>query len=347
MKNKLLDKLKFDPAEAIQQDSRAKHEAIKQKQLAKKYEQALKDKEAAERRLEVALALKDRKPAKPIKSKPSKGQKPHATAIVIFSDWHVGETVNPATVNGLNEYNPEIAKRRSEAVTQRALLLIDDARNLATVDTVVVALLGDFITGYIHEELQQTNSLSPINEVKYAAQLLESSMRTIIDQSGAKKIQVVTCVGNHGRTTKKTQHANRNDTSYETLLYASVEQATRDPRVQWDGGNGYVTLARIGNHRIRFTHGDSIKYKGGVGGMSIPVIKQLHNRNASPLPAEYDFFGHLHQWTPGTNWLCNGSLIGYSSYAIDLGCPYQEPLQSFALLDHERGMTRVMKLFCD
>jgi hypothetical protein len=348
MAKKLLDKLKFNAREAIQNDARAKQEQVKQKQLAKKYEQALKDKEATQKRLAALEALDTRKPVKPLTTKATKGQKPHATAIVVFSDWHVGETVDPRKVSYLNEYNLEIAKQRSEAVTRRALTMIEDSRGLATVDTLVVALLGDFITGWIHEELAQTNALAPPMEVFYASELIERSLRTLLEQSGCKRVHVVTCVGNHGRMTHKTQAANRNETSYEYLMYRNVAKFIgNDPRITWDHGEGYVAYAEIGKQRVRFMHGDSIKFQGGVGGITIPVMKSILRRNVGPKKSHYDIIGDKHTFTPGLNWHCNGSMIGYSTYAEFKGFEYQEPLQSFCLMDHERGMVCVKKLFCD
>ncbi len=345
-KPSLLDKVRFDPQEAIRQDTRAKADQVKQKQLAQKYEQALKSKEELEKRIAVLEALDTRKPAKSFKAISGKGKSP-ATGIVVFSDWHVGETVDPRKVSGLNEYNLEIAKRRAQAVTQRALLLTEDARNLATVDTLVVALLGDFISGFIHEELAQTNSLAPPMEVEYASELLEASLKTLLDYSGCKNIHVVTCVGNHGRITHKTQAANRNETSYEYLMYRSIAKYVRDPRITWDHGLGYVSYVDIGRFRIRCQHGDSIKFAGGVGGVTIPTIKQILRRNQSPKRADYDIIADKHTWTPGSKFHINGSLIGYSTYAETKGFEFEEPVQSFLLFDHERGLTRALKLFTD
>jgi hypothetical protein len=345
MAKRFADKLKFDAKESLEADARARRQKIEVTQLAKKLEQALKEKEALETRVLELTALSSRKPQKPIKYKPCK-EKPPATAIVNFSDWHCEEVVHANTVNGLNEHNLEIAKKRSEAFTRRALMMLEDSRGLATVDTLVLGLLGDFFSAYLHEELSQTNLLSPLRAKCYAADLLETSIKTILEHGNLKRIIIPTCDGNHGRTTKKVQHHNRQDMSLEADMYRSLARAIQDPRVEWliERERGYQVILEVGKHRLRFMHGDSIKYQGGIGGMSVPVIRQLYSRNAT-CRADHTFFGHLHYWTPGTNWTCNGSSIGYTPYAAHCGMPFQEPLQTFALLDHERGITRAMKLF--
>jgi hypothetical protein len=34
--------------------------------------------------------------------------------VILASDWHIEETIDPETINYLNEYNPKIAKQRAE-----------------------------------------------------------------------------------------------------------------------------------------------------------------------------------------------------------------------------------------
>jgi len=293
--------------------------------------------------------ITNRKPTKPFKSV-AKDQKHPATAIVIFSDWHVGETVRPEQVNGLNEYSPAIAKKRAEAVTQNALRLIEDARGMATVDTLVIGLLGDFITGWIHDELSQTNAMPPIEETLFVGELLEASLRSFEKNSGCSQIHIVCLVGNHGRHTKKTQAANRTATSHEYGMYCQLARSLKGTRLGWHSLSphaGYVAMLDIGGGHVgRFMHGDSIKYQGGIGGMTIPVIKQIYRRNEKQ-KADFDFFGDKHTYWPGPNFQANGSLIGYGAYGNFLGFPYQDPLQTFALCDHRRGMVSVRKLFCN
>jgi hypothetical protein len=344
-RKRLAEMIEHDPQEELQRDRDKRTAKLANEQLAKQYKEALAKIDELSEQVEALTALDKRKPVKAYSVKTDK-RKSDATAIVVFSDWHVGEVVQPEKVGGLNEYNPGIAEQRSKAVIERALLMIDDSRNLANVDTLVVALLGDFITGWIHDENEQTNALTPIEETQFAADLIEKSLLTIAERSGCKRIIVPTCVGNHGRTTKKTQAANRNATSFEYGMYKSLRRRLNSSVFDWRVGEGYQEIVKIQDHVLRLHHGDSIKYQGGIGGLTIPTIKQIHRRNTK-VKAHHDFFGHLHTWTPGDGFTCNGSLIGYNAYADFLGLPYQEPLQTFALCDHRRGITRNQKLFTD
>jgi hypothetical protein len=120
-------------------------------------------------------------------------------------------------------------------------------------------------------------------------------------------------------------------------------------KVRWhclDDTLGYLTTYQCGNAVIRLCHGDGVKFQGGIGGIHVPVNKRI-SRDNTWVKADYDFFGHFHHWQQGDNFCCNGSIKGVDAYAATKGFPYQEPLQTFALCDHKRGMVRVMKLFCD
>ena len=55
--------------------------------------------------------------------------------------------------------------------------------------------------------------------------------------------------------------------------------------------------------------------------------------------ADLNVFGHFHQLVDGGNFVCNGSLIGYNSFALSIKAPFQKPRQAMFLLDKKRGRT--------
>jgi kynurenine formamidase len=64
--------------------------------------------------------------------------KTQSTAVMLASDWHIEENINPETINYLNEYNPEIAKERAEKFWQNGLHLIDMMAKDERIENVVV-----------------------------------------------------------------------------------------------------------------------------------------------------------------------------------------------------------------
>lgn len=344
MKDDLIDRLN---AESQLAEDTALGRAVLAKRVSDaKYKAALARIEELETRCDLLTSLDGRKASPPWKPATRK-RGASGTAVFVWSDWHVEERVDPLKVNGVNEHDLQIAEARAKRLTERSLMLLEDARQLTKIDTLVVALLGDFISGYIHPELEETNLLSPLEATAFAEDLLERALRTILKESGVKRIIVPTCVGNHGRTTLKTRIGSMVENSFEQSMYHHLARIFRhEPRITWQIGEGYHNWLDIEGHAVRFHHGDAIKYGGGVGGMAIPTNKAVAAWNRTKVAA-VDFFGHLHTWLNMRKWCSNGSAIGFGAYSVFIKAEYEPPSQTFAVIDRDRAMTRALQVFCD
>jgi hypothetical protein len=266
-----------------------------------------------------------------------KSNRATAVAFALASDWHVEEEVDPNTVNGLNEFNLEIADARIKKFFKTIVRLTEIERAGADIETLVFAILGDTFSGYIHEELREANSLSPTQTILWLQERIVEGLETL--KPHFKEIVIPTSIGNHGRTTIKPRHATAYKNSYEWLLYKVLEAQTTDEKVRWQISDSYHNLMTVFDKRIRFHHGDSLKYQGGIGGLTIPVEKAIAAWNKSPARADLDIFGHWHTYQQNRNWLCNGSLIGHSAYAVSIKASFEPPAQTYFLLDKKRGRT--------
>jgi len=332
------------PEEALERDRIVRNLRVKVSQAESKYHAAVNRVERLETQIETLTKLAARKPVR-VPSKPTRKRDADGTAVLVLSDWHVEELVQPERVNGLNEFTLEIAAQRIANTFDRALLLLEDARHLSRIDEMVVAVLGDLISGYIHEELQEGNQLAPLPATMFAADCLEAGLRKLLAHGKLSRIVVPACFGNHGRTTPRRRVATGADNSFERNLYLHLARRFRDDlQVQWNIAEGYHNWLEIQGRQVRFHHGDAIRYWGGVGGISIPINKAIAAWNKSRR-ADLDIFGHLHQWLWGWNWLCNGSLIGYAPFSVEIKADYQPPLQSFCVIDRDRGLVRALPLF--
>lgn len=311
------------------------------KELDGKYREALRQIEETETRFENLLAIKE--PVSPVKieADPS-SDKGEAVAIVQASDWHVEESVEPATVNWLNKYDLDIARRRAENYFRNTLKLIRKERQDVTIDKLVLHLAGDTISNYLHPELEESNNLSPIEAIRFVKELFVGGLRLWRDDGEFKKIQVVTSYGNHGRLTHKPRFSTGHKNNLEWLAYHDLSAIFQDdPIIQFQVEDGYFNYLQVYDKLLRFHHGDAIKYGGGIGGLSIPLTKAVHRANQQR-KADADFIGHFHQLMPYSRvnkFIVNGSLIGFNAYALRIGASPEEPLQSFHLLDSRRGFT--------
>jgi len=276
--------------------------------------------------------------------KPRTG-KNEATAILIASDWHIEEPVLPETVNGYNEYNLDIARERAKNFFRNGLYMIKKEQQNANIDSVVLALIGDFITGYIHPELEEEALLSPPMALEMAEELIIEGIDFLLKDGCFKKLIIPCCYGNHARTTKKIRVSTGWQNSYETLMYRHLAKLyEKNDRVTFKVSMGYHNILDVYGHILRFHHGDGIRGGSGIGGITIPVNRAISRWNDKE-HATMDFLGHFHQLQFQSRFICNGSLIGYSPFAARIGAAPEEPKQAFCLIDKKHGRTVCAPIF--
>lgn len=277
----------------------------------------------------------------------SDGKFSESTAFILCSDLHYEETVDPRTVDGLNEYNTKIATKRFHKIFQNGLKLVEMARSKSNIKKLVLWLGGDLISGYIHEELVENNSMSPIEASVDVYKLCISAIDFLVENGGFDEIIVMTSIGNHSRTTEKLRISTCVDNSYEWLIYnflALYYEKSNTVKVKLS--RGYFNYLDVYGRLIRFHHGNFIRYAGGVGGITIPMNKAIAQWNQSK-SAYLDVFGHWHQTMSTKNAICNGSIIGYGPYAVSIKAAFEKPRQSFFLIHPNWGKTIEAPIFVD
>jgi hypothetical protein len=305
-------------------------------ELKRKYEEALRTIETRDQELHTVRSLADLLETFKIEPKHETSTS-EATVVAVASDWHIEERVG-IEVGGLNTYNLEIAGKRATKFFQGVLRLTRLLAQDIKIETIVLALLGDFITNDIHEEMSDICEVLPIHALARAESLIVSGIEFLLEHFDGNL--VVPChSGNHARTTKTTRFSSENGHSLEYLMYLHLASYFRNnPRVKFiipDGPHSYMDVY---GQTIRFQHGHMVKYQGGVGGIYIPVNKAIAQWNKAR-KADLDVFGHFHQLRDGGNFICNGSMIGYNSFALSIKADYEPPKQALFLLDKKRGRT--------
>ena len=316
----------------------------KLKDTDKKYRKLIQENARLQRELEGRDAL--RSSTKFHHINPKKGSGGEATAFALASDWHVEEVVKPEMVSGKNEYNPDIARKRATLYFQRVAKLVQKERQDVTINNLVLGFLGDFISGNIHEELLENCALEPIRAIMLAQELLGGGIRFLLDNTDLK-LTVVCHSGNHGRITKKVHVSTESGNSLEYGMYHNLRQLfANEKRVTFVVAEGYFTHLKVYDSTVRFHHGHSIGYGGGVGGILIPLLRAIYQWNLTE-PATVDCIGHFHQYTPHRRAIVNGSMIGYSPYAQWVKGGFEPPTQAFFLIDKKRGLTVQIPILLD
>ena len=274
---------------------------------------------------------------------PSPRHREEVIAISTLSDVHIEEPVVKSVVNNLNEYNLIIAEERVSRYFKRLMYIITQTRKAGyKVDNLVLGLLGDFITGYIHEELEEVNQLTPSEATFVIQNLLIKGIKFLSEEGNFQKI-IIPCVpGNHGRTTIRKRYTTGHKNSYEWLMYNNIKNAFiesgRYSNVEIIIPESEFIYLDLFGYINKFSHGDHFNYQGGIGGLEVPLKKWILRENAV-IKTDMSWIAHWHQYIVLNKVRVNGSLIGYNSYARAFGFEPEPPKMQFQLLDKRRGFT--------
>lgn len=329
-------------------DLQVRRQARKSKRELSLYKKREKEYQQEIDRLEEMVAIaadlnRDTEKYNRIKIKTrEKGAVREGTAVLLYSDIHPEEVITPDTVSGLNEFNPEIARERILKLIEGTRWTLETARASHgragyKIRDFVLALLGDLISNTIHPDLAESVAMGPADAVNFVMDLIQMVIDALLEDKHLETIYVPACLGNHDRMTPKNRHQTKAQNSLATIVYAFLRRLYRDePRVQFDIARGNMVYSEIYGKTIRWTHGDDIRYNGGVGGLTIPMNKAIDAWNKS-IYAHLTCSGHFHTILNMTNCVVNGSIIGYSAFAQAIKAVFEPAAQAMFILDPERG----------
>lgn len=272
-----------------------------------------------------------------------KGAKHHATAIFMLSDLHLDEVVDLHEMDGINEYNRAIAERRLHRFAEGLVKLLKRYVAGVEIDGLVLALLGDILTGWIHSELERTNEAPIMDSIVYWVPVLASMIEWIVDQLDVP-VHIPAVDGNHDRLYGKPHHKQRAITAASWVIYNWLaDKFSGDDRVSFGLTTSSEQIVPVYDTRLLLSHGDTFRSQGGVGGLYPSLLKWLLRRHQmyTQTKSDFDFalLGHWHQSLSGQDFFINGSGKGYDEYAKHLGFSFEIPKQWLFIATPERGVT--------
>lgn len=266
-------------------------------------------------------------------------------AVLLLSDLHFGAVVDPEEVP-TNAYNLEIAKTRLAGIFARARELATEKLHASKIH---VCLMGDLVSGLIHDELEVTNDLTAPEQVVEAADALQVGIQELADAIGP--VSVVSVSGNHGRLRQKKRISQRQIESFDWLCAQVIKRGLAErgeiefaiPRSPW-------VIHHVAGLDILIHHGDTIRSWSGLPAYGIS--RDAFRRKTLLIDHDIDFdlivMGHLHQHgilpiTANLRVIMNGSLIGMDPYADSLALG-GTPSQTLFGVHPDIGVTSVWEL---
>lgn len=318
--------------------------------LLKDYAKAQQEIAELNIRLDETLGLVTTDPIVPEWTIPleNEGNTSNSIPVLMVSDLHYGENVNPREVPNGNCYSPEVAKARWDRLINNTIQKTR-AKGKAS-KGIVICFLGDDISGDIHDELKETNDKTPINACMEVATEKVKMIKTF--EKEFNKVWVISVMGNHGRTTKKPQSKGLSEHNYDSLIAAIVQkQLENDKNITFytpKSGEAYFELS---GHNFLATHGDRIGSRGGQGfiGCSATIARGQHKTRQAYAqigkPIDWLLIGHFHTPMQLEHTIANGTTVGYSQYARDLKLEPAYPSQTLFYVNDRYGVTDVSRIY--
>lgn len=319
-----------------------------EKRLDKLETEAFIGKQKVNRMAEAAATVKPSNVSLKLTNSGKKSGKFHN--VLPISDLHFGEVVQPNATFGFNKYNPEIAKNR-------LVKLFEENYRFATVygcDELHILLLGDLISGEIHDELRETNAYTAPKCIS----MLNSFLTGLILKYATlyKKVTISCVVGNHSRTGKKLQSKNRCMDNYEHIIYSTIkdrcEAEAKNIKVEFDD-EAAVLLTDIGNQVWMLEHGD--RYNGSTAGAgAINTVLRKIGPDLRHNHADVAIMGHWHVGAEGaidahddngqgTNVkvYINPSIVGPNDFAVNNLHAYYPAESNIFITDGDQVVAKV------
>ena len=247
--------------------------------------------------------------------KPSGKQKGDSAQTVVapLCDTHIGEDIDYQQMAGLNSYDFDIFNKRLSGWATQVLNLVQLRREAVPINDLIVPMLGDMISGDIHEELARSNIANCMEQMFRGANLIAQALMMLAPNFDTIKVPCV--VGNHGRMTRKPPMKDKY-MDWDFLLYQWIAAFCKDQKnIKFDIRKSFINTFQVYNRNVLIMHGDSasgagslttimrvltslrsvLQYRKGLEVEAGEVHDEIVNPNI--LPASFDsvMMGHFHR----------------------------------------------------
>lgn len=267
--------------------------------------------------------------------------------ILHVSDKQYGMLVDPDEVPG-GAYSPDLYEERLERYLVAVDALLENTANANPIGTLWVAQGGDFVEGddvfkghtwhLAIDAGEQTVRLSRI----WAAALARISARA--RQVGAKRVAVVSVVGNHGQHGGRSAGAVPPSLNYDHLTYQMVRAQLADGVVDfYDEEARRAVYFETAGGIVLLTHGEQDKGGGLIG---VPVVTGLRNSLTAMVSTGVrpvlHLSGHFHRpaqisLSSDLMRIWSGPWVGQTNLSIGRGGA-SSPSQHLLVMHPEYGM---------
>ena len=320
----------------------------KYRHLKRLYDQAVKEKVAVDRLVEAATdAIQAADPVIPFVIENRDHDRGEHRVVSLLSDVHAGEVVSAAETHNLSSYDMDIFKERLEIWTNKVVDLVSLRRQRLYVPNLSLFMLGDIISGDIHDELSNTNDVSVVDQMVESAREISRSLLTL---SGYfENIEVSGVVGNHGRMSRKPYFKRKQRSNWDYLVYQMIAMfLQKQKNVTFHIPESFWTVRDVLGTRFLLMHGDGNQSWSGFPWYGIErSIGKMRTMLGNDMPFDRVALGHYHDPVDTERWSVNGNFKGGDEFSIGKLYSSCRPSQTLLYVHPENGVVGTERIYLD
>ena len=267
--------------------------------------------------------------------------------ILKLSDLHFGEIVSADETGGIASYNLDIAKRRLDYTIDKVIVIAKEKQKGFHYRKLNVFMLGDLISGLIHDELRESNEEGVVKQMLFAIEVLTPAILRLCQEFDS--VHIASVVGNHGRVKEQYYFKGKANNNFDYLVSKMLQKLTADqPNLTWNIPESFWTVEQVCGQGFFLAHGEFVKNWSGLPwyglvraymkwkilcadyGISFNhmCVAHFHNPNVITIVRDHIFM--------------NGSLKGGDEYSIGAIAAACDPVQlMFGVNPTRRGPTAI------
>ena len=246
-------------------------------------------------------------------------------AILFLSDWHYGQVSN----NIWNEYNVKICKERVSKLFNKVISAIQDHK----INTLHIALLGDFVNGSIHTSCRVASEENTCEQLMHVSEIIANFINEI--SAYVNQVNVYSTYGNHARSIQKKEDNIHADNMERVIPWWLAQRLKDNYKVNVIDSEYYEFIyLNVCGYNVVCTHGDLDQFKN-IGVTVNSIFTKKYGKSI-----DYTFSADKHHLESfeqfGIESTLVGSLCGTDEFANNKRL-YSNPMQTLCIFTPEDG----------
>ena len=266
------------------------------------------------------------------------------SAVLLLSDIHSGEVVAKDEMLGLSQYDFETFVVYLQFLVDTVIDIIENKlRHGFDIQDLHIHMLGDMVSGIIHEEFLETNDANIFHLAFGTAFVMSQAIRDFAPWFS--EIYVDAIPGNHGRLTKTRKYKEKWN-NWDFVCYNVMAALLKDIKnIHFNIPYSSFILKKVMGHTHLLSHGDNVQSYYGI---PLYGLKRMASNFTEAFAAhgEYiQFFNVAHFHTKctldrlGGELMVNGGWKGGDEYSLGKLHTVSEPKQLMYGVHPTKGKT--------